>query len=78
MRAHVTSLINGSRLTGLTCGKTPGFWMAIHHLYNGNPSGLTNSKDEVRRKTIKKLDPQRIKYICGEYVHLYVGCIHMC
>lgn len=35
-------------------------------LVNGNPSGLTNSKDELRRKTIKKLDPERIKYICGE------------
>ena len=37
-------------------------------LVNGNPSGVTNSKDEVRRKTIKKLDPQRIKYICGKCV----------
>ena len=37
-------------------------------LVNGNPSGLTNSKDEARRKTIKQLDPERIKYICGKFM----------
>ena len=33
--AHVTSLqhtFNGSRLTGLTCSKAPGFWMVEHQL----------------------------------------------
>ena len=34
-------------------------------LVNANPSGVTNSKDEQRRKSIKKLDPTRIKYING-------------
>lgn len=34
-------------------------------LVNGNPSGVTNSKDPVRKGTIKKLDPKRIKYIIG-------------
>ena len=34
-------------------------------LVNGNPSCVTNSKDEVRRKTIKQLDPMRMKYISG-------------
>lgn len=32
-------------------------------LVNGNPSGITNSKDEMRQKSIKKLDPLRITYI---------------
>ena len=34
-------------------------------LVNGNASGFTNSKDELRRKTIKKLDPGRMQYIKG-------------
>ena len=29
--AHVMSF-NGSRLTGLTCSKAPGFWMVEHQL----------------------------------------------
>ena len=33
---------------------------------NGNPSGNTNSKDELRKRTIKKLHPSRIKYIHSE------------
>ena len=37
-------------------------------LVNGNPSGQTNSKDPTRQKTIKRLDPERINYICGKYV----------
>jgi len=37
-------------------------------LVNGNPSGFTNSKDEVRKKNIEKLDLERIEYICGEYI----------
>ena len=36
-------------------------------LVNGNPSGITNSKDETRRRTIKKLDPNRMLYIKGIY-----------
>ena len=34
-------------------------------LVNRNPSGFTNSKDEARRQSIKKLDPERMKYING-------------
>ena len=35
-------------------------------LVNGNPSGQTKSKDPNRQKSIRKLDPERINYICGE------------
>lgn len=34
-------------------------------MVNGNPSGFTNSKDEARRRTIKRLDPSRMLYIKG-------------
>ena len=47
-------------------------------MVNGNPSGLTNSKDENRRKTIQKLDANRMKYIIGIYYSLYfILCIYM-
>ena len=41
---------------------------SVEELVNGNPSGHTNSKDDIRKKTIKKLDPERIKYISGMYI----------
>ena len=34
-------------------------------MVNGNPSRITNSKDETRRRTIKPLDASRIQYIKG-------------
>jgi len=34
-------------------------------LVNGNPTGITNSKDERRKATIKELDPKRMGYIKG-------------
>lgn len=39
---------------------------SAEELVNGNPSGLTNSKDETRIRTIKKLDVNKIKYIRGK------------
>lgn len=47
-------------------------------LVNGNPSGKTNSKDEDRQKSIKKLDPGRIKYIrgmCIQYNYILRTCL---
>ena len=38
---------------------------STEELVNGNPSGLTNSKDPVRQQSIKRLDPARIKFITG-------------
>ena len=38
-------------------------------LVNSNPSGVTKSKDPARQKTIKPLDPRKMKYIDG--MHLY-------
>ena len=32
-------------------------------LVNGNPTGSTNSKEEQRQATIKKLDPDWMKYL---------------
>ena len=34
-------------------------------MVNGNPSGITRSRDAVRQKTIKALDPLKMKYIDG-------------
>ena len=31
-RDVITNTFNGSKLTGLTCSKTPGFWMVEHQL----------------------------------------------
>ena len=31
-RDVITNTLNGSRLTGLTCSKVPGFWMIEYHL----------------------------------------------
>ena len=36
---------------------------SIEELVNGNPAGVTNSKDETRKRTIKQLDPIRMQYI---------------
>lgn len=38
----------------------------LEELVNGNPSGNTKSKDENRKESVRKLDPDRIKYICGK------------
>ena len=38
-----------------------------HELMNGNPSGITNSMKESRRKSIQKLDPAKTNYIRGMY-----------
>lgn len=43
-----------------------GCLFTIEEMVNGNPSGVTNSKDDQRKRTIKKLDPNRIKYIHGK------------
>lgn len=37
-------------------------------LVNGNPAGVSNSKDEARKKGIKQLDPIRIRYIQGNLI----------
>ena len=29
--------LNGSRLTGLTCSKAPGFWIVEHQLVHASP-----------------------------------------
>ena len=42
-----------------------GVLFSPEELTNGNPSGNTNSKDEVRWGRITKLDSQRMKYIEG-------------
>ena len=41
-------------------------------LVNGNPSGTTTAKDDVHKKTIKKLDPVRMNYIIGIYSLDYI------
>ena len=48
---------------------------STEEMINGNPSGVTNSKDPVRRRTIKKLDTNRMAYIISEFiiVYLYMG-----
>ena len=38
---------------------------SVEELVNVNPSGTMTAKDEVRKQTIKKLDPVRMKYIIG-------------
>ena len=38
----------------------------LEELTNGNPSGVTNSKDEICKRTLEKLDPKRMKYIIGK------------
>ena len=42
---------------------------SAEELVNGNPTGLTNSKDPHRQETIKKLGPQRMSSIHGTYIH---------
>ncbi|CAI8020861.1 hypothetical protein GBAR_LOCUS12436 [Geodia barretti] len=36
---------------------------STEQMVNGNPSGVTRSKDAARQKTIKRLDPEKMKYI---------------
>ena len=43
-RDVITIIFNGSRLTGLTCSKAPGFWMVEHQLvYNDLQSIFTTT-----------------------------------
>ena len=39
---------------------------SVEEMVNGNPSGVTKSKDPTRNRTIKRLDPNRMKYITGK------------
>ena len=39
-------------------------------MVNGNPSGITKSKDEARQRTIKQLDASRIQYIKGNFLFI--------
>lgn len=43
---------------------------STEELVNGNPSGITKSRDSIRRATVQALDPGRIKYIFGTYMHV--------
>jgi hypothetical protein len=36
---------------------------STEEMVNGNPSGVTRSKDAARQKTIKRLDPEKMRYI---------------
>ena len=36
---------------------------STEQMVNGNPSGVTRSKDAARQKTIKRLDPEKMRYI---------------
>ena len=36
-------------------------------MVNGNPSGVTRSKDPTRQKTIQALDPEKMTYIDGTF-----------
>ena len=38
---------------------------APEELVSGNPTGMTNSKDPKWVATIRKLDPERMKYLKG-------------
>ena len=49
-----------------------GCLFSTDELVNGNPSGITNSKDEARRRSIRKLDPNRMKYIYGNVIAYHV------
>ena len=41
-REVITIHLNGSRLTGLTCSKAPGFWMVEHQLVTSNLPSIAN------------------------------------
>ena len=41
-------------------------------MVNGNPSGVTRSKDQIRQRTIRPLDAQKMRYIDGMIVLLVV------
>lgn len=44
-------------------------------MVNSNPSGVTKSKDPVRQRTIKQLNPDKMKYINGKYSFFIVGFV---
>ena len=43
-------------------------------MVNGNPSGATCPKDATRQRTIRTLDPQRLRYIDGMTTN-YTGAV---
>ena len=62
MRLAAAKLHNDPAKCGL---QLLGLLFSDEELVNGNPTGVSNSKDEQRKNTIKKLDPARMKYIEG-------------
>ena len=44
-------------------------------LVNGNLAGVSNSKEEARKKGIKQLDPNRMKFIQSKTVYSYLSSI---
>ena len=36
-------------------------------LVNSNPSGQTNSKDSLRQRTVRALDPAKMQFISGMF-----------
>ena len=40
---------------------------STEEMVNGNPSGVTRSKDTARQRTIKQLDPEKMRYIDSKF-----------
>ena len=63
---------------------------SVEEMVNGNPSGVTKSKDDDRKKTIKPLPAEKMKFINGTLYFVsqyqctmvacagYGGCIDRC
>ena len=43
---------------------------STEEMVNGNPSGVTRSKDTARQRTIKQLDPEKMRYINSKFIGL--------
>lgn len=47
---------------------------STEELVNGNPSGITKSKDSTRRATVQPMDPERMKYPLDFLEQKWPGC----
>lgn len=52
-------------------------FFSTKEMVNGNPSGVTRSKDATRQRTIQALDPEKMRFIDGTF-YIITGVIATC
>lgn len=59
---------------GTTALKLMDCVFSTSEMVNGNPSGVTRSKDEIRQRTIQALDAQKMRFIVCRFEMFLLEC----